>query len=88
MAHIGGDFIRGVESIVPYTNVFVDPSGSYGERGMVDYAVAKLGSARVLFGSDMPGSDLYHNLGKITGADLSPSQREDILWKNAERVLP
>lgn len=88
MAHIGGDFIRGVEAVVPCTNVVVDPSGSYGERGMIDYAVTRLGAERVLFGSDMPGSDLYHNLGKVTGAEISPAQREAVLWRNAERVLP
>jgi len=88
MAHVGGDFIRGVEAAVPFANVYVDPSGTYGERGMIDYAVERLGAHRVIFGSDMPGSDLYHNLGKILGAELTDEQRELILWKNAEGVLP
>jgi len=88
MAHMGGDFIRGVETVAPHTNVCVDPSGSYGERGMINYAVERLGAERVLFGSDMPGSDFYHNLGKILSADLTENQRELILWKNAERMLP
>ena len=88
MAHMGGDFIRGVEAVADCPNVLVDPSGSYGERGMVEYAVARLGADRVVFGSDMPASDIYHNLGKVLGADLDPEQREKVLWKNAERMLP
>lgn len=88
MAHFGGDFIRGIEAVVPFPNVFADFSGSYGERGMVDYAVRRIGAERILFGSDMPGSDVHHNLGKVHGADLTHEERELILWKNAERVLP
>ena len=88
MAHLAGDFIRGVEAVAPFPNVFADFSGSYGEYGSVDYAVERLGAERVIFGSDMPGSDIYHNLGKVLGAELSDAQRELILWRNAERVLP
>ena len=88
MAHMGGDFLRGVDAIVDCPNVVTDFSGSYGERGMVDYAVQKLGSERILFGSDMPASDLHHNLGKVFGAKLNAEQQADILWRNAERILP
>ncbi|MBT3379830.1 MAG: amidohydrolase [Lentisphaerae bacterium] len=88
LAHEGGDFIRGVEAVVGLPNVYVDFSGTYGERGMVDYAVEHLGADHVIFGSDMPGSDIYHNLGKVYGANLTEDQRDLVLWKNAERVLP
>ena len=88
MAHLAGDFIQGTEAVVDLPNVYVDFSGSYGEKGMVDYAVERLGPERVIFGSDMPGSDIYHNLGKVTGADISPEAKELILFGNAERVLP
>lgn len=88
MAHMGGDFIFGCESVAELPNVFVDPSGSYGEKGMIEYAVQRLGADRVIFGSDMPGSDIYHNLGKVVGASISDAEREAILHRNAERVLP
>ena len=65
----------------------MDISGSYGETGMVEYAAERLGAERVLFGSDMPGSDCYHNLGKVTGADLSEEAKAMILCGNAERIL-
>lgn len=88
MAHIAGDFISGCECVVGLKNACVDISGSYGEKGMVEYAVERLGAEHVLFGTDMPGSDLYHNLGKVTGADISDEVREMILHKNAERIWP
>ena len=88
MAHIAGDFIAGTECVVGLDNAFVDMSGSYGEKGMVEYAVERLGAEHVLFGTDMPGSSFYHNLGKILGADVSDEAKALILYGNAERVLP
>jgi len=88
MAHMAGDFICGTESVAGLPNVFVDPSGTYGEKGMIEYAVERLGADHVIFGSDMPGSDIYHNLGKVFGADIGEDERELILHGNAERVLP
>ena len=86
MAHIAGDFISGAEAVVDLANVVVDPSGSYGEKGMIEYAVSRLGAERIVFGSDMPGSDIYHNLGKVSAAEISAEAKEMILWKNAERI--
>ena len=88
MAHTAADFIAGTESVVGLANVVVDISGTYGEKGMVEYAAARLGADKVLFGSDMPGSDLYHNLGKVTGAQISTEQRDMILCGTAERIFP
>ena len=88
MAHMSGNFVTGVEAAVGLPNAYVDLCGTYGELGMVDYAVEKLGADRVLFGSDMPGSDVYHNIGKVTGAAITPEEQAMVLHDNAERVLP
>ena len=87
MAHVGGDFISGAESVAAAGNVRVDISGTYGEVGGVEYAVRRLGPERVLFGSDMPSSDVYHNLGKVAGAAVPPAVKAMILHGNAERLL-
>jgi predicted TIM-barrel fold metal-dependent hydrolase len=87
MAHIAGDFVAGADAIAGLPNVCVDISGTYGENGMIEYAVARLGPERVLFGSDMPGSDYYHNLGKVIGADVSDEVKALVLHGNAERIL-
>jgi predicted TIM-barrel fold metal-dependent hydrolase len=88
MAHMSGDYVSGVEAAREFPNAFVDLCGSYGELGMVEYAVERMGADRVLFGSDMPGSDVYHNLGKVTGASISQEERAMILHDNAARILP
>lgn len=87
MAHISGKFIIGSGAAQPHPNLYVDICGSFGERGMVDHAVKTLGARRVLFGTDMPASDIYHNLGKVLGANLTADERELILWKNAQKIL-
>ena len=86
MAHVAGDFIAGCECVAGLGNVCVDISGTYGEKGMVEYAVGRLGAERVLFGTDMPGSDVYHNLGKVKGARVPDEVKEMVLFGNARRV--
>ncbi|NLW86379.1 MAG: amidohydrolase [Planctomycetes bacterium] len=87
MAHVAAKFVAGVDAVMPYANVYVDICGSFGERGMVDYAVSRLGAHRVLFGTDMPSSNFYHNLGKVFAAELSDDQQRLILCGNAERIF-
>ena len=87
MAHLVAAGVRGVLDIADCPNVSVDTSGSQPVAGMVEYAVAKLGAGRVVFGSDACGRDFSCQLGKVLGARLSSSDREKILHGNAERLL-
>jgi predicted TIM-barrel fold metal-dependent hydrolase len=86
MAHLGGAGRRGVADIAPYPNIVVDTSGGDPVLGEVDHAVAELGADRVLFGSDAPIRDPATALSKVTGAALSPSDRQLVLHDNAVRL--
>jgi predicted TIM-barrel fold metal-dependent hydrolase len=46
--------------------------------------VQALGHERVLFATD---ATLEGCVGKILSADLTPVQREDIFWRNFQRIL-
>lgn len=87
IAHLMGIGYRGVLEIAPYPNILVDTSGGDPEAGVVEYAVRQLGAERVLFGSDAPGRSYGVQLGKVLGAQLTPEQRDLILFGNAERIL-
>lgn len=87
MAHLMGAGYRGILDIAPVPNVHVDVSGGEPETSIVEYAVQKLGAERVLFGSDAPGRSYGVQLGKVLGADLTSTQRDLILFANAERIL-
>jgi predicted TIM-barrel fold metal-dependent hydrolase len=68
-------------------NTLVEVSSSVAEPGMVAAAVEELGADRVLFGSDVPYLEPAVSLGKIFDADLSERDLENVLWRNAERLI-
>ena len=87
MPHLGGARIRGIQDIRPYANVRIDTSGSQPGTELVEYAVAALGADRVLYGSDVPGRDYAPQLGRVLGARISESEKQRILYRNAEQFL-
>jgi predicted TIM-barrel fold metal-dependent hydrolase len=87
MLHLNGGGIRGVQDIADLPNVWVDTSGSQPDAGFVEYAVAELGAARILYGSDMPIRDYGAQLAKVTGAAISDADKALILGTNVQRLL-
>jgi len=87
MAHMGGDWERGIKAAGPVANLMVDTSGSIIECGMVEAAVDELGAERVVFGSDAPGVELAVAVGKVTGADIGGAEKSLVMGENIRRVL-
>jgi len=87
MAHLGGDWEKGIKAVRPYENVLVDTSGGYPEMGMIEMAVRELGAERVVFGSDAPGRNFCVELSKIMAAEIEPEDRNLILGGNMMRLL-
>lgn len=87
MAHLTGVGRRGVQDVADLPNVWVDTSGCWAESNIVEYAVRQLGADRVVYGSDYIGRDYAVQLARVLGANISESDREKILWKNAARLL-
>ena len=87
MAHIGGDWERGIKAVRGIPNVYVDTSGSIIEYGMIEAAVETLGAERVVFGSDGPGVELAVAFAKVTGAEISEKDKHLILGDNMRRLL-
>jgi uncharacterized protein len=88
MGHLNGGGLRGIEAVAGLPNVVVETGGSDPERGIVEAAVRRLGTRRVLFGSDVSGRHFGTQLAKVVGADLSVAARRRILWDNLARLLP
>ncbi len=87
MAHLWGAGIRGVCDVADCPNVCIDTSGSQPGADLLEYAVARIGAERIVFGSDVPVRDFPSQLGKVYGAKLTRAQRRLILGGNAERLL-
>lgn len=88
MGHLGGGGLRGIEFVRSTPNVFVETGGSDPEAGIVEAAVARLGSRRVIFGSDANGRNMAVQLGKVLGAGISDIAKKRILWNNLIGILP
>lgn len=87
MAHLTGCGFRGIRAARGLDNLVIDTSGGGPEAGLVDYAVEQLGEHRVVYGSDLPIRDLPTAVGRITGAGLSASAQQRLLYDNAAELL-
>ena len=85
-AHIGGggDWEWTIKTLRQSSTVYLDTSGSVIDEGMIEMAVEMLGARRILFGTDMT---MEGGVGKVLGARITESQREDIFWRNMAAIL-
>ena len=72
-----------VEEIKDLPNFWVETSANE-EADILEYAVKKLGSKRILMGTDWPYKPTNIELEKLELLHLSDSEYEDIFYKNAE----
>lgn len=86
LGHIngGGDWEWAIKALRECPNVFLDTSGSVLEDDTIGRCVRELGAQRVLFATD---ATLEGGVGKILSAELTPAQREDVFWRNFQKIL-
>ncbi len=70
-----------------YDNLFLETSTMNRFYRAVDYMVQKVGSERVIFGSDGPFHSIIAEFGSIVYARISQREKEDILGRNIARLL-
>jgi len=88
MGHGGlTNFEEGIEVAARHENIFIETCGSPIPAGKIDRAVNKLGSKKILYGSDIALLSPAFALGAVLDADISESQREDILYRNAYQLF-
>ncbi len=80
----GGDWEWAIKGLRECRNVFLDTSGSVLNDQTIERCVRELGHERVLFATD---ATMEGCVGKVLSADLTPEQREDIFWRNFQRIL-
>lgn len=89
--HLGGnqkDIARRIAVVAAHKNCSIDISGSGIERvGILEKAVKEIGSDRVLYGSDFTINEPSGVIARVRNAFLSPEDRENILFRNVERLL-
>lgn len=87
IAHLGSmDHIDAVAN-AKNENIYVDTSaGGAGLNSIIEYAVSRVGSEKILFGTDT--YSCAYSYPRIALADLPMKDKENILWKNALRIFP
>jgi predicted TIM-barrel fold metal-dependent hydrolase len=74
--------------VAAHKNCSIDVSGSGIERvGILEKAMKEIGSQRVLYGSDFTINEPSAVIARIDNAFLTPADRENILFRNVERLL-
>ena len=86
LGHIngGGDWEWTIKALRECPNVFVDTSGSVTEDDTIGQCVRELGAHRVVFATD---ATMEGCVGKMLSAELTTEQREDVFWRNFQRIL-
>jgi predicted TIM-barrel fold metal-dependent hydrolase len=86
LGHIngGGDWEWTIRALREFPHVYLDTSGSVLEDDTIGRCVRELGHRRVIFATD---ATMEGGVGKVLSADLTPEQREDIFWRNYQRLL-
>jgi|YNPMSStandDraft_1061717.scaffolds.fasta_scaffold00080_21 hypothetical protein len=90
MGHSGGDIrsmLLAVEVAKDIDNLYLDLTGSAMYNGIIEHYVSKIGSQRILFGTDFPFIDPRPAIGWVKSSRISEDERNDILYRNAQRIL-
>jgi predicted TIM-barrel fold metal-dependent hydrolase len=56
-------------------------------NGLIEYFVDRVGSDRIVFGSDLAWYSQLYQVGAVLFAHITDEARHDILHRNAERLL-
>lgn len=86
LAHIGS--MEQIEAInnARFGNIYTDTSGGASNmNNVIEYAVEKVGSEKIFFGTDT--YDYSLQFARIALSSLSQQDKENILWKNAVRIF-
>ena len=87
IAHLGSkEHVDAVEN-AKHGNIYTDTSGGASNlNNIVEYAVKRVGSRKILFGTDT--YSFAFQFGRIALSNLSFEEKENILWKNATSLFP
>ena len=80
----GGDWEWAIKGLRECTNVYLDTSGSLIDDGTIELCVRELGHRRILFATDQT---MEGCVGKILSAEITTEQREDVFWRNLQRLM-
>ena len=85
MGLLGGNPLNFLETFKKKENVFFDTALASMET--MKKFLEKIGSERILFGSDIPFGTLKWELEKVLSLPLRDEEKESLLFKNIKRLI-
>jgi predicted TIM-barrel fold metal-dependent hydrolase len=82
-----GEWDAAVQLARDFSNVFLELTAVFDDRGVIEKFVNEAGSHRMLFGTDLPWFDPHHAIGVLLSAKISDEDRHNICHRNAEHLL-
>lgn len=68
-------------------NIYFEMTALHPLRGVLPYLIERVGSKRMLFGTDLPWFSTYTGMGAILGEPISDEDIRNIFYRNGQRVL-
>jgi uncharacterized protein len=90
LAHAGGrgEMLYNVISLMEkYPNLYVDFAGDIFVPGLIEEYITRVGSQRLLFGSDMPWVDIRFHLAHLLNLSITEKDKKNILGLNAQKLF-
>jgi len=81
------DWDAAIELARDYSNIYLELTAVFDDRGVLEKLVRGAGSERMLFGTDLPWFDPHHAVGALLSADITDEDRHNICHRNAEKLL-
>ena len=90
LAHAGGRgeyLYRVIELLERHEDLYVDFAGDIFTPGLIEEYVRRIGSERLLFGTDMPWIDIRFYIADLIAADISSTDKANIFGLNAIKLF-
>ncbi|MCL5985688.1 MAG: amidohydrolase [Actinobacteria bacterium] len=90
LAHGGGRgeyLYKVLELLDRHKNLFVDFAGDIFVPGLIEKYVKTVGSERILFGTDMPWTDIRYHVFNVIYSDINDIDKEKIFGLNAIKLF-
>ena len=88
MAHTGSYDLDGYIRIAQaFDNVYLEICYSLAPNGLIDTLCERIGSEKVLYGSDCHFYSMTQQIGRVLGAKCSDEEKTNILGGNAQKML-
>ena len=68
-------------------NIYLETCNSWAWYGLIERLVENAGADRICFGTDMPFMSPDQQIGRILGARITDSQKQQILGLNAQEIF-